>query len=174
METAKTYCDAIDAYKNDNFEVFKEITDKMNTNHEFMFLLFLEIQVDLEKNPACSDYLIDTFSNQLTKEELILCTISNLACLDKIYEKNNLPYFHKSIKNKISNDTFKGSITRTNLITILRIFDRSVFEILYREIMKNTFIFGGEVGDFQLIQNWLLLIRHIITFNPFFKLIDIT
>ena len=166
METAKIYCDAIDAYKNDNFDVFKEITNKMNTNHEFMFMLFLEIHH--------SDYLIDTFSNRLTKEELILCTIANLASLDKIYEKNNLPYFHKFIKNKIGDDTFEGGITRTNLITILRIFDKSIFEILHGEIMKNSFIFGGEVSNYQLIQNWLLLIRHIITFNPFFKLIDIT
>ena len=96
--------------------------------------------------------------------------IINSQGLEKFYKNNDSQFMPEYILNELAHNKFEADQSKADLIADLKISNITKFNMLYESMNDQCFVFTGTSEDFQLIQEWLQIVRDMIYTNKPTKL----
>ena len=134
------------ASDSDDYDTFCKLIEPLN--NDFLLAVLLFTGTSMIQSHRCCNKVIDTI--KLSDNQLKLCVLFNLECIESIFAKDNMVY-NKQI--------------RTDLLQTLAISEKDANTMVIK-MFKEVISFTGSDEDLQKINSWVKYASHNSSNDP--------
>lgn len=149
MNFDNLYQSIISAYDKDDLDSFVDNINTIKNDHNFLFMLLLEIGIDV-RSQRCYEYIINLIAINLSESELALILIINIRSPKLIFETKKINFKpHNELKLRLKST------------------DNDKYDKLLIHISESELDFTNTEKGLKNIEEWLDIIEQLI-YRPLF------